>query len=77
MGLVPLGAPAALACDLRVAAEGAIFTTAFAKIGFSVTRYQEIYAPEWAEGTRAAIPADWAKDYPVEQVWHLQKVPSP
>jgi SAM-dependent methyltransferase len=45
----------------------------FAEIGFAVTKYQELYAPEWAEGTRAAIPADWAKSYPVEQVWHLQK----
>ena len=45
----------------------------FARIGFAVTRYQEIYAPDWAEGTRAAIPADWAKEYPIEQVWHLRK----
>lgn len=45
----------------------------FGKIGFDVTRYQELYAPDWAEGTRAAIPAAWAKDYPVEQVWHLVK----
>ncbi|EPX81336.1 class I SAM-dependent methyltransferase [Litoreibacter arenae] len=45
----------------------------FAEIGFHVARYQEIYAPEWASGTRAAIPAEWAKTYPVEQVWHLNK----
>ncbi|WP_299141624.1 class I SAM-dependent methyltransferase [uncultured Tateyamaria sp.] len=45
----------------------------FAEIGFAVTRYQELYAPEHAGGTRAAIPADWAKEYPVEHVWHLQK----
>ena len=45
----------------------------FARIGFVVTRYQEVYAPEDASGTRAAIPAEWAKDYPVEQVWHLSK----
>ncbi len=45
----------------------------FADIGFHVTRYQELYAPEWAMGTRAAIPADWAKSYPVEQVWQLKK----
>lgn len=45
----------------------------FAEIGFGVTRYQELYAPEEALGTRAAIPADWAKRYPVEQVWHLKK----
>ena len=45
----------------------------FAEIGFKVTKYQELYAPDWTEGTRAAIPAEWAKNYPVEQVWHLQK----
>lgn len=45
----------------------------FGKIGFAVTAYKEIYAPDWAEDTRAAVPADWAKSYPVEQVWFLQK----
>ena len=45
-----------------------------AQIGFTVTRYQEIYAPDHAMGERAAIPADWAKEYPVEQVWHLSKL---
>ncbi len=45
----------------------------FAEIGFVVTKYQELYAPEDAWGTRAAIPAEWAKAYPVEQVWHLRK----
>jgi SAM-dependent methyltransferase len=45
----------------------------FAEIGFGILKYQEIYAPPEASGTRAAIPADWAKDYPVEQVWHLRK----
>ena len=49
------------------------WTDLFREIGFVVERYAEIYAPEWAEGTRAAIPADWAKDYPVEQVWWLSK----
>lgn len=45
----------------------------FQEIGFTVERYQELYAPAHAEGTRAAIPAAWAKEYPVEQVWHLMK----
>lgn len=45
----------------------------FADIGFTVEKYQELYAPEWAQGTRAAIPAEWAKMYPVEQVFHLRK----
>lgn len=46
----------------------------FTDIGFTVTKYQELYAPEGEMGTRAAIPADWAKSYPVEQVWHLTKL---
>lgn len=45
----------------------------FTDIGFDVTKYQELYAPEWASGIHAAIPADWAKSYPIEQVWHLKK----
>ena len=45
----------------------------FSEIGFVVLGYHELYAPDWAEGERAAIPAEWAKSYPVEQVWKLQK----
>lgn len=45
----------------------------FADIGFAVERYQEVYAPDDASDIRGAVPADWAKDYPVEQVWHLLK----
>ncbi len=45
----------------------------FSEIGFVFTKYQELYAPEWTCGTRAAVPADWAKDYPVEQVWQVRK----
>lgn len=45
----------------------------FREIGFEITGYRELYAPEWAMGTRAAIPAEWAKSYPVEQVWYLKK----
>ncbi|MCV3273594.1 class I SAM-dependent methyltransferase [Roseobacter sinensis] len=46
----------------------------FADVGFGVTRYQELYAPDHTQGSRAAITADWAKSYPVEQVWHLDKL---
>ncbi|MEL6618511.1 MAG: class I SAM-dependent methyltransferase [Pseudomonadota bacterium] len=46
----------------------------FATTGFAVSRYQEVYAPVWAEGTRGAVPAEWARTYPVEQVWHLTKI---
>lgn len=45
----------------------------FSEIGFAVARYQELYAPDGAHGTRAAIPAAWATEYPVEQAWHLTK----
>ena len=45
----------------------------FTEIGFVTERYQEIYAPDWAQDIRGAVPADWARDYPVEQVWHLRK----
>jgi len=45
----------------------------FSKIGFTVVKYQEVYAPDWANDIRGAVPADWAKSYPVEQVWHLDK----
>ena len=45
----------------------------FAETGFTVSRYQEVFAPDAATGTRGAVPADCAKTYPVEQVWHLAK----
>ena len=45
----------------------------FAEIGFTILRYHEIYAPDWANDTRGAVPAAWAKNYPVEQVWCLRR----
>lgn len=45
----------------------------FSAIGFTVRNYQEIFAPESETETRACVPAEWAKKYPVEQVWHLEK----
>lgn len=47
---------------------------AFTKAGFAVERYRELYAGPGAEGVIGAIPAEWAKDYPVEQVWWLRKM---
>jgi hypothetical protein len=38
----------------------------FAAIGFTVRRYQELFAPEGSTGTRGEVPADWARTYPVE-----------
>lgn len=46
----------------------------FREIGFSVNNYQEIYAPDSASDVRGSVPAEWAKSYPVEQVWHLTKL---
>ena len=45
----------------------------FREIGFEVENYQELYAPEAQTEMRAFIPADWARDFPSEQVWHLRK----
>jgi SAM-dependent methyltransferase len=61
--------PTGICFNLTISSWMALFT----EIGFYVTRYQELYAPDDAIGTRAAIPASWAKTYPVEQVWHLKK----
>ena len=36
----------------------------FSQVGFAVNRYQELYAPDWAKGTRAAIPADCSSSQP-------------
>jgi len=61
--------PSGICFNLTVSSWMALFS----QIGFTVMKYQELFAPEWASGTRAAIGADWAKSYPVEQVWHLNK----
>jgi len=45
----------------------------FARTGFTVTGYQELFAPQGATATHFGIPADWSRDYPSEQVWHLTK----
>ncbi|MEM7302426.1 MAG: class I SAM-dependent methyltransferase [Pseudomonadota bacterium] len=45
----------------------------FNEIGFSVLNYKELYAPEDAEGIRGAVPAEWSKAYPCEQVWFVGK----
>ena len=61
--------PSGVCFNLTIADWMALFAT----IGFAVSDYKEVFAPEWAEGVRAGIPADWAKAYPVEQVWRLTK----
>ncbi|MEI4235193.1 class I SAM-dependent methyltransferase [Roseovarius sp. D22-M7] len=61
--------PTGICFNLTISSWMALFTD----IGFDVTGYQELYAPDEAFGTRAAVPASWARRYPVEQVWHLKK----
>lgn len=45
----------------------------FHEIGFIIENYREIYAPDDALGSRGGVAADWAKEYPFEQVWYLRK----
>lgn len=45
----------------------------FDKTGFDVVAFHELQAPEHWEGERFWIPAEWAKRWPSEQVWHLRK----
>ncbi|MEL6168805.1 MAG: class I SAM-dependent methyltransferase [Pseudomonadota bacterium] len=46
----------------------------FRNVGFEVEDYQEIFAPLDASGSYHGIDADWAKDFPSEQVWKLRKL---
>ena len=45
----------------------------FREIGFAVVNYQELYAPDAVTGSQDFVPAEWAKNYPNEQVWWLAK----
>ena len=45
----------------------------FRTTGFDVVDYVEIQAPASADGIRYWVDADWAKRFPSEQVWILQK----
>ncbi len=45
----------------------------FAKVGFQIEGYQELYAPPGTTRDSFNIPLAWAKDYPSEQVWKLRK----
>lgn len=62
--------PTGICFNLTLAAWVDLFST----IGFTIRNYQELFAPESETQTRASVPAEWAKNYPVEQVWHLEKV---
>jgi SAM-dependent methyltransferase len=45
----------------------------FDDVGFDVTAFHEIQAPESAEGTAFWVPGWWAKRFPAEQAWELVK----
>lgn len=45
----------------------------FRDVGFRVTDYRELYARDTDQGTSFSTTADWARDYPSEQVWWLEK----
>ncbi|GAA3643403.1 class I SAM-dependent methyltransferase [Microlunatus ginsengisoli] len=44
----------------------------FHTIGFDVIDYIEVKAPDSATGTNGTVSAEWAKDFPSEQVWRLR-----
>jgi len=46
----------------------------FKDIGFAIRDFQELYAPESAKGVRYGVSADWAQQYPVEQVGRIEKI---
>lgn len=46
----------------------------FSDTGFEVISYQEIQAPQRGEEVRFFVSADWAHDYPSEQVWKVRKL---
>lgn len=47
----------------------------FAEVGFEVLHYHELFAPLDQTEDRFSTPAQWAKDYPSEQVWVLRRGP--
>jgi len=45
----------------------------FERTGFVVERYQELQAPVSADGFSFFVSAEWGRQWPGEQVWHLRK----
>jgi SAM-dependent methyltransferase len=45
----------------------------FDDVGFDVVAYHELRAPHRGAEVRFFVTADWANDYPSEQVWNLRK----
>ena len=46
----------------------------FRRIGFRVDDYREPVAPAAASSTDFSVPAQWAQNYPSEQVWFLTRI---
>ncbi|MEZ4654852.1 MAG: class I SAM-dependent methyltransferase [Candidatus Eisenbacteria bacterium] len=46
----------------------------FRSVGFAVEDYLELQAPADAPSQAFAIPADWARRWPSEQVWKLRRI---
>lgn len=45
----------------------------FGDAGFDVERFHELRAPHYGAERRYFVTADWARDYPAEQVWVVRK----
>jgi SAM-dependent methyltransferase len=45
----------------------------FGRTGFDIVDYHELRAPSPDLGTKFAVSADWAYDFPAEQVWVVRK----
>lgn len=45
----------------------------FTSTGFDVLAYHELQAPQGGEEVRFLVPANWAHDYPSEQIWKVRK----
>lgn len=45
----------------------------FTETGFEIVAYHELRSPTSGSDVRFHVSADWAHDYPSEQVWHLRK----
>ena len=45
----------------------------FGDVGFDVVDYIEVQAPPSATGQEFQAPAEWAKRWPAEQAWKLEK----
>ncbi|MEO0918490.1 MAG: hypothetical protein AAFY31_16155 [Pseudomonadota bacterium] len=46
----------------------------FHEIGFRVLNYRELYARAVDQDDVFSVTADWARDFPSEQAWWLEKV---